>query len=113
MVNPEDMKDSADNVESNWDEVVESFDDMNLHDDLLRGIYAYGFERPSAIQQRAILPVIGGKSPEEFPDMFGHSSFIFKVAMSLHKLNLEPERPPLSLSPFSKSSTPPSSSARL
>merc|ERR1711964_475577 len=35
------------------------------------------------------------------------------VAMSLHKLNLEPERPPLSLSPFSKSSTPPSSSARL
>jgi translation initiation factor 4A len=43
-------------IESNWDEVVENFDDMNLKEDLLRGIYAYGFEKPSAIQQRAILP---------------------------------------------------------
>jgi translation initiation factor 4A len=33
---------------------------MNLKDELLRGIYAYGFERPSAIQQRAIIPVIKG-----------------------------------------------------
>lgn len=31
---------------------------MDLKPELLRGIYAYGFERPSAIQQRAILPVI-------------------------------------------------------
>ncbi|KAJ3363696.1 translation initiation factor eIF4A [Allomyces javanicus] len=47
-------------IESNWDEVVDSFDDMNLKQELLRGIYAYGFERPSAIQQRAIMPVIKG-----------------------------------------------------
>jgi translation initiation factor 4A len=47
-------------IESNYDETVESFDDMNLKADLLRGVYAYGFERPSAIQQRAILPVIKG-----------------------------------------------------
>ncbi|KAI7825760.1 ATP-dependent RNA helicase eIF4A [Kickxella alabastrina] len=33
---------------------------MNLDDNLLRGIYAYGFERPSAIQQRAIVPVLKG-----------------------------------------------------
>ncbi|KAJ3109711.1 translation initiation factor eIF4A [Phlyctochytrium bullatum] len=45
-------------IESNWDEVVDSFDDMSLREELLRGIYAYGFERPSAIQQRAIIPVI-------------------------------------------------------
>lgn len=25
------------------------------------GVYAYGFERPSAIQQRAIMPIIKGK----------------------------------------------------
>ncbi|OWK49968.1 Eukaryotic initiation factor 4A-I, partial [Lonchura striata] len=31
---------------------------MNLSEALLRGIYAYGFEKPSAIQQRAILPCI-------------------------------------------------------
>ncbi|KAJ3323760.1 translation initiation factor eIF4A [Blyttiomyces sp. JEL0837] len=45
-------------IESNWDQVVDKFDDMNLRDELLRGIYSYGFERPSAIQQRAILPVL-------------------------------------------------------
>jgi DEAD/DEAH box helicase len=45
-------------IESNWDEVVSSFDDMNLKDDLLRGIYAYGFEKPSAIQQRGIMPIL-------------------------------------------------------
>ncbi|ORY80316.1 ATP-dependent RNA helicase eIF4A [Protomyces lactucae-debilis] len=47
-------------IESNWDEVVDSFDDMELDSKLLRGIYAYGFERPSAIQARAIKPVIKG-----------------------------------------------------
>merc|ERR1711937_937812 len=33
---------------------------MNLKEELLRGIYAYGFEKPSAIQQRAIVPCIKG-----------------------------------------------------
>lgn len=48
----------TDQFETNWDKVVESFDHMGLKEDLLRGIYAYGFEKPSAIQQRGILPVI-------------------------------------------------------
>ncbi|CAF1399701.1 unnamed protein product [Adineta steineri] len=47
-------------IESNWTEVVEQFDQMNLREPLLRGIYGYGFERPSAIQQRAIKPCILG-----------------------------------------------------
>uniref|UniRef100_A0A8C1G5M0 RNA helicase n=1 Tax=Cyprinus carpio TaxID=7962 RepID=A0A8C1G5M0_CYPCA len=47
-------------IESNWKEIVDSFDDMNLREALLRGIYAYGFEKPAAIQQRAILPCIKG-----------------------------------------------------
>eukprot|EP01062_Namystynia_karyoxenos_P013231 TRINITY_DN1476_c0_g1_i6.p1 TRINITY_DN1476_c0_g1~~TRINITY_DN1476_c0_g1_i6.p1 ORF type:complete len:372 (+),score=199.81 TRINITY_DN1476_c0_g1_i6:3-1118(+) len=33
---------------------------MPLHTNLLRGIYSYGFEKPSAIQQRAIIPFIKG-----------------------------------------------------
>lgn len=33
---------------------------MNLREALLRGIYAYGFEKPSLIQQRAIVPCIKG-----------------------------------------------------
>merc|ERR1712042_422125 len=47
-------------IESSWNEVVDSFDDMDLKEDLLRGIFAYGFEKPSAIQQRAIMPIIKG-----------------------------------------------------
>jgi len=42
-------------------EKVDSFDNMGLRDELLRGIYSYGFERPSAIQQKAIVPTIRGK----------------------------------------------------
>ena len=34
---------------------------MDLREKLLRGIYAYGFEKPSAIQQRAIMPSIKGE----------------------------------------------------
>jgi len=45
-------------VESNWDKEVESFEDMNLKDPLLRGVFGYGFEKPSAIQKKAILPII-------------------------------------------------------
>lgn len=48
-------------LDTNWHQVVESFDDMNLKEELLRGIYAYGFEKPSAIQQRAIMPCIQGR----------------------------------------------------
>lgn len=51
----------AGQIESNYDETTDSFDAMNLKAELLRGVYAYGFERPSAIQQRAIMPVIKGK----------------------------------------------------
>jgi len=42
-------------------EKVDSFDNMGLREELLRGIYSYGFERPSAIQQKAIVPTIKGK----------------------------------------------------
>jgi translation initiation factor 4A len=42
-------------------EAIDSFDEMGLPMELLRGIYAYGFEKPSAIQQRAIKPLIGNR----------------------------------------------------
>jgi len=46
--------------ETNIDEfpTVQTWDEYNLKTDLLRGIYAYGFENPSEIQKKAILPVI-------------------------------------------------------
>ena len=47
--------------DSNWDEAIETFDGMELPEELLRGIYSYGFEKPSAIQQRAIKPTMMGR----------------------------------------------------
>jgi translation initiation factor 4A len=41
--------------------VFESFDDYDLDENLLRGIYSYGFEKPSAIQQRGIKPILDGR----------------------------------------------------
>ena len=35
-----------------------SFDDLELRDLLRRGIYSYGYERPSAIQSKGIYPII-------------------------------------------------------
>jgi translation initiation factor 4A len=43
---------------SNWNENVDNFNDSNLSQSLLHGIYAHGLEKPSAVQQRAILPSI-------------------------------------------------------
>ena len=38
----------------------DTFDDMNLPDNLLRGIYSYGFEKPSNIQSYGIVPISEG-----------------------------------------------------
>jgi translation initiation factor 4A len=41
-------------------EKFETFDDMGLNEDVLRGVYSFGFEKPSPIQQLAIVPMIKG-----------------------------------------------------
>jgi ATP-dependent RNA helicase len=38
--------------------LVQSFDELRLNEQLLRGLYAYGFDKPSAVQKRAIFPII-------------------------------------------------------
>jgi superfamily II DNA/RNA helicase len=37
---------------------INTWDDLDLNPDLLRGIYAYGFENPSPIQKKAIKPIV-------------------------------------------------------
>lgn len=39
----------------------ENWDNLDLDSDILRGIYSFGFERPSVIQQKSIKPLIMGK----------------------------------------------------
>ena len=38
-----------------------TWDDLDIDTDILRGIYAYGFEMPSPIQKKAIRPIIEGR----------------------------------------------------
>ena len=40
---------------------IQEWDDLGLHSPLLRGIYAYGYEKPSPIQRKAIKPLIMGR----------------------------------------------------
>jgi len=40
---------------------VNEWSELNLKENLLRGIYSYGFETPSPIQKKAIMPILNGK----------------------------------------------------
>lgn len=42
-------------------DVYEEFEDMNLKTNILRGVFNHGFEKPSAIQQKAIVKIGSGK----------------------------------------------------
>jgi superfamily II DNA/RNA helicase len=49
-------------LENTTDSIVnyDTFEEMGLKENLLRGIYAMGFEKPSVIQQKAIKPFMEG-----------------------------------------------------
>jgi translation initiation factor 4A len=40
---------------------IESFEELNLNENLLKGIYSYGFEKPSPIQQKGIQAMLTGR----------------------------------------------------
>jgi superfamily II DNA/RNA helicase len=41
-------------------QIFSTWDELELNSDLLRGIYAHGFEKPSPIQAKAIRPIMDG-----------------------------------------------------
>ena len=106
-------------IESNYEDVTDSFDSMELKAELLRGVYAYGFERPSAIQQRAIMPIIKGRllpAPllvDRWSISQRNKTNPRQVTMSSLRPSPVLERLPLSPSPPSRRSTPTSRPARL
>jgi len=64
MTTPE--KEVVDEINSEEEEYdpsyeIQEWDDLELSNNILRGIYAYGYEKPSPIQQKAIKPLIEGK----------------------------------------------------
>lgn len=54
------MDETNNNLEEEYDPSyqINTWDDLDLNTDLLRGIYAYGYEKPSPIQCKAIKPII-------------------------------------------------------
>tara|TARA_B110000285_G_scaffold198514_1_gene231008 strand:- start:2214 stop:3452 length:1239 start_codon:yes stop_codon:yes gene_type:complete len=50
-------------VDENLEEVkiIEKWDEMELPEEVLRGVFAYGYEEPSPIQKRAICPMLSGR----------------------------------------------------
>lgn len=48
-------------IESYFVPEIKTWDELELEPNLLRGIFGYGFEKPSPIQSKAIKPVIEGK----------------------------------------------------
>jgi translation initiation factor 4A len=55
------MENAAETYNDGEIKIIKSWDEYNLKHELLRGIYAYGFENPSEIQQKAILPIINSR----------------------------------------------------
>ena len=56
MENVLENNDKVDEIEK-----IANFDELDLDPEILRGIYTYGFEKPSAIQQQAIKPMMMGR----------------------------------------------------
>lgn len=40
---------------------IDTWDDLEISSELLRGIYAYGFDNPSEIQKKSIAPILAGR----------------------------------------------------
>jgi len=72
--------------------VTPSFDAMGLRPELLQGIYAYGFEKPSAIQQRAIAPILEGRDVIAQSQSGTGKTTIFCVGV-LHRINTKSSEP--------------------
>ena len=45
-------------IETNTTQSIENWDELDIDPSILRGIYAYGFEKPSPIQCKAVAPML-------------------------------------------------------
>lgn len=73
-------------------EIYDSFDDMELKSNLLRGIYGYGFDKPSSIQQRAIIPFSKGRDIIAQSQSGTGKTATFSIGL-LQKINLKLKSP--------------------
>lgn len=87
------------------DHVIHSWDELEIEPKILRGIFAYGFEKPSPIQQRAIKPVIEGRDVIAQAQSGTGKTATFTIG-ALQRVNIaEPTTQVLILSPTRELST--------
>ena len=92
--NNTDNNDLINNILSENDDYTEinSFDELNIPDKLLRGIYSHGFEIPSAIQQKAIKPILNNKDLIAQSQSGTGKTATFLIG-AMAKINLEINQP--------------------
>ena len=96
-IQEEDKYDSS-NEFNNWDE-------LEISPDILRGIYAYGYEKPSPIQRKAIIPLIQKKDIIAQAQSGTGKTATFTIG-ALSRINVEDKFPQiLCLSPTRELST--------
>ena len=66
---------------------INSWDEIPLDPKILRGIFSYGFERPSPIQQRAIKPVMEGRDVIAQAQSGTGKTATFTIG-ALHRVNI-------------------------
>lgn len=96
---------SEDLVFDSTEHVINSWDELEIEPKILRGIFAYGFEKPSPIQQRAIKPVIQGRDVIAQAQSGTGKTATFTIG-ALQRVNIaEPTTQILILSPTRELST--------
>ena len=53
-------KESEPELETDFQE-IEKFEDLEIDEKIIRGVFSYGFEKPSPIQKKAVRPVLSGR----------------------------------------------------
>ena len=70
----------------------ESFDEMDLPENLLRGVYSFGYERPSKIQTLGIVPILQGHDMLGMANSGTGKTATFLIG-SLARLNVSLKKP--------------------
>ena len=60
-INDKNVEIIKNDVNEKQEKIIDTWDELNLKDDILRGIFRIGFEKPTPIQGLAIPPIINFK----------------------------------------------------
>ena len=97
---PKRKQEQAEPAKNEGKNVYDDFEEMGLSDALLRGVFAYGYEKPSVIQQRAIVPCMQGRDVVAQAQSGTGKTATFSIAM-LQQLDTKSQHCQVSIFPCS------------